>query len=125
MDFDFACSCDSYSYPYFERKRKARKEHACYDCSYKIQPGEPYTAVGGLCEGEWWHGAICSRCMSLLEWVKAHIPCVCVSFGNMREELTEICQEASREAPGLLFGFYRRMLQSRSPAAPSPIKGEK
>ncbi len=117
MDFDFACDCDTYSYPFFERQRKAKKEHACYDCSHKIQPGEQYTAVGGKCEGEWWSGCICSQCWSLLQWVKAHIPCVCVSYGNMREELLEICQEASPQAPGLLFGLYRRMLRRPSTAA--------
>jgi hypothetical protein len=115
-DFDFACVCDSYSYPFREEKRVARKEHQCTDCSHKIQPGERYWYATGLCEGEWWDGHICWRCEALYDWVKAHIPCLCVSFGNMREELTEICQQASSQAPGLLFGFYRRMLKPHPPS---------
>jgi hypothetical protein len=71
--------------------------------------------VGGRCEGDWWSGKVCSRCWNTLEFVKAHIPCVCVSFGNMYEELLEICKEASHEAPGLLFGFYRRMSPNYRP----------
>jgi len=112
-DFDFACVCDSYTYPYYERCHTARKQHKCYDCGRGIEPGQWYMAVGGMCEGEWWNGKICRRCWSMLSWVKAHIPCVCVSFGNMREELVEICREAQRQAPGLLFGLYRRMLGSK------------
>ena len=124
-DFDFACYCDTYSYPFHEIRRTARKEHGCYDCSRKIKTGQWYMDVGGRCEGEWWNGKICGRCWNALEFVKAHIPCVGVSFGNMYEELTEICREASREAPGLLFGFYRRMSANyRLPSSSHDIPGE-
>lgn len=109
MSLDFACSCDTYSYPYHEDVHTARKEHKCYDCGRKIAPGEWYVAVGGKCEGEWWEGKECSHCWSAMEWVKAHVPCLCVEFGNMREMLIEICREAQPQAPGLLFGLYRRM----------------
>lgn len=113
-DFDFACACDVTTYPYYERLVKAaRKQHECYDCGGKIEPGSWYISLGGMCEGEWWNGKICPRCWSMFQWVKAHIPCVCVSFGNMEEELTEICREASRQVPGLLFGFYRRLLGNK------------
>jgi hypothetical protein len=123
-DFDFACSCDSYSYPFYERCHTARKEHRCYDCSGKILPGQWYMAVGGLCEGEWWNGKICRSCWSAMQWVKAHIPCLCVSFGNMREELIEICREAQRQAPGLLFGLYRRLAGQKIMPRPTAARND-
>lgn len=109
-DLSDFCSCDITTYPYFERRHTARKTYQCYDCCGPITKGERYLSVGGLCEGEWWNGKLCQRCEAMLDWVKAHVPCACPSFGNMREELTELCQEASRQAPGLLFGFYRRVI---------------
>lgn len=118
-DFDFACACDVTSWPFYERCHTAKKQHACMDCGGEILPGQWYMAVGGMCEGEWWNGKVCCACWSALEWVKAHIPCVCVSFGNMREELTEICRTASHQAPGLLFGYYRRVLGGKVMAKPT------
>jgi hypothetical protein len=114
VNLDFACVCDSYSYPYHERVRTAKKEHKCYDCGRRILPGEWYVAVGGLCEGYWWNGKECKNCWSALEWIKAHIPCVCVSYGNMYDELVEIAREAQPQAPGLLFGLYRRLSGTRA-----------
>jgi hypothetical protein len=113
--FDFACVCESTSYPYFERPvAGARKQHRCYECGHQIEPGDGYTRVGGLCEGEFWNAPICAGCWSMLEWVRAHIPCVCIEFGAMRDQLIEICREARHEAPGLLFGLYRRMVRQRN-----------
>jgi hypothetical protein len=54
----------------------------------------------------------------MLHWVKSHIPCVCVNYGNLHDELTEICRQAQPQAPGLLFGLYRRMLGTRLMARP-------
>lgn len=104
-----ACYCDSYSYPYREeRDRKARKAHKCGECSASIQPGERYWYATGRCEGEWFDAKVCARCTALYDYLKAHVPCLCVSFGNMIEELMELADEASHEAPGLWFGACRR-----------------
>lgn len=109
MDLSDLCSCDSYAYPYREeRQRKARKEYRCCDCNGKILPGERHWYATGRCEGEWFAARRCDRCTALYEFVKAHIPCLCVSFGNMIEEIMEIADAASHEAPGLLFGAWRR-----------------
>ena len=113
MSLDAFCVCDSNTYPYFERERTARKQHRCYECGGKIEPGTKHLNIGGLCEGEWWHGRICPPCWDTFKWVQAHIPCVCFHWGNMTEELTEICREACHQAPGLLFGFYRRLIAGR------------
>lgn len=116
--YDLACSCDTTTYPYHEQARTARRAHKCYDCGRVIQPTQWYMDVGGLCEGRWWSGKICCHCWSAFLWVRAHIPCVCVEFGNMHEQLVEICREANSQAPGLLFGLYRRLLGQKTAEKP-------
>ena len=108
MSYDY-CSCDSYAYPYREeRDRKARKPHKCGECGSAIKPGESYWYATGRCEGDWFDAKVCQRCTALYDWVKAHVPCLCTSFGNMLEELLMCAEEAGRDAPGLHFGALRR-----------------
>lgn len=52
----------------------------------------------------------CSRCLALRDWVKAHVPCFCWHHDNMIEDAIETCDHYSPEAPGLLFGAYRRRI---------------
>lgn len=106
-EFDF-CSCDSYAYQYREERRTARKEHLCGECGSKIAPGTRYWYATGRCEGDWFDARVCPRCEALYNWVKAHVPCLCVSFGNMTEELLACAEEAGHQAPGLYFGALRR-----------------
>lgn len=117
MSYDY-CSCDSFSYPYSERFPVAKKEHKCGECARKIQPGEKYWYAAGLCEGDWFDAKVCSLCRAMYDFVKAHVPCLCISFGNQHEELLACAEEAGREAPGLYFGTLRRLVKIRAARDP-------
>jgi hypothetical protein len=47
---------------------------------------------------------------TLKEWVKAHVPCFCWAHGNIIEDAIETARNYAHEAPGLLFGAYRRQV---------------
>lgn len=108
------CFCE-YELPQFIhiRMRKARKPHACTECGVTIQPGDTYEKVSGSWEGHIENFKTCARCLELREWVQAHVPCFCYGFGNVREEALEAAREWAHEAPGLLFGAYRREVAIR------------
>lgn len=110
MSYDY-CYCDSYSYPYSEERRKAKKEHKCGECGRTIKPGEKYWYATGLCEGDWFDAKVCAQCEDMYNFVKAHVPCLCVSFGNQHGELIACAGKAGREAPGLYFGTLRRYVR--------------
>jgi len=103
-----SCYCD-YDSPEFYHKevRLARKSHECDECGGRIVPGEKYEHVRGK-----WNDIntfkTCSRCLTLREFVLAHIPCSCWQHGNMIEDVMADAEAFSHEAPGLLFGSYRR-----------------
>jgi hypothetical protein len=101
MSYDY-CSCDSVSYPYSEATRKAKKEHVCGECSGKIKPGEKYWYATGLCEGEWFDAKVCAACEEMYLFVKAHVPCLCVSFGNQHEELLACARGSWTRGAGAL-----------------------
>ncbi|MBK1732901.1 hypothetical protein [Thiococcus pfennigii] len=50
----------------------------------------------------------CSRCLALRDYVEAHVPCLCWQHGHMREDCIETARAYAPEAPGLLFGAWRR-----------------
>lgn len=104
-----ACWCD-YDPPEFYDRREptARKEHRCQECGGRILPGETYERVSGKWDGQFSQFKTCCRCTDLREWVKAHVPCFCWAHGNVREDALETAREYSHQAPGLLFGAYRR-----------------
>lgn len=111
------CVCDSYSWPYSAALRTARKEHGCYECGRKIQPGERYEYVWGVCEGEAFVSKTCPRCLALREWVTAHVPCFCWAHGHIIEDAENTVEEYAHEAPGLRFGLLRhKVLIGRGPA---------
>ena len=110
MSYDY-CSCDGYAYPYSEATRKAKKEHKCGECCRTIKPGEKYWYATGLFEGDWFEAKVCPDCEAMYLFVKAHVPCLCVSFGNQHEELLDCAREAGHEAPGLYFGTLRRYVK--------------
>jgi hypothetical protein len=98
------CYCD-YEMPtvYRAATHTARKEHKCRECARIIKPGERYEYVFAIWEGEACHVRTCSHCLSLREWVKAHVPCFCWGHGEMIEA-------AINTAPGFWFGTLRRQV---------------
>lgn len=116
-----ACCCEYYESPEFfiQNRRKAIKDHRCYECGRLIKKGELYQAESGKWEGEVITYKTCNLCMSLRDFVQAHIPCVCWGFGNVREDMLNAARELADEAPGLLFGAYRREIKIRNASARS------
>lgn len=86
----------------------ARKAHRCTECRGPIAPGEKYEYVTGFGDGRFEKFKVCQRCQALRAYVVAHVPCACWGYGAMIEDLLETAQNWAREAPGLLFGAYRR-----------------
>lgn len=103
-----ACYCD-YEAPIWYRSKlvTARKPHRCDECSYRIQPGERYERATGMHDTVY-TVATCERCISLREWVKAHVPCFCWAHYNLHDDCIETA-DYYRDTPGLLFGTYRRI----------------
>lgn len=105
------CSCDYESPAVYQATTPvARKAHRCYECGSEIKPGERYERVWGVWEGEPGTYKTCARCLDLREWVTAHVPCTCWEHGNIIENAIETARDYAGEAPGLLFGAYRRKL---------------
>lgn len=106
-----ACYCD-YDSPvmYIRHTPKARKSRRCYECGRVIPAGKRYERVTGI----WERGDrpsrhnTCGNCVALRAWVVAHVPCLCWTHGNLLDECIETAREYAHEAPGLLFGAYRR-----------------
>lgn len=106
------CACD-YDPPIFfsEWQPVARKAHKCDECGGQIQPGEKYERCSGMWErGEMQTFKVCARCLELRNYVQAHVPCFCWAYGNIIDDAIETAQHWAHEAPGLLFGAYRRRI---------------
>lgn len=104
-----ACICD-WDPPtlYHCATRTARIAHRCAECGGAIRPGELYEHVFGIWEGRPDTFDTCPRCLELRGFVMAHVPCLCWQHGNMREDCIETARAYAPEAPGLLFGAWRR-----------------
>ena len=77
------CYCD-YDEPwkvYAKTERKARKVHVCRECHCRIQPGEKYEHVTGIADAVEVFKT-CARCITLRDWVEAHVPCFCWQRGE-------------------------------------------
>lgn len=125
MSLDFCCSCDSYSYPYRSAMRTAKKQHKCYECSLPILPGERYQYATGKCDGSWFESHACPRCLDLIEFVTAHVPCFCYEHGNAIECALACADMAGIEAPGLYFGALRRYAKIKSTPLSVPAAKER
>ena len=113
-----ACYCD-YDPPefYHQERRKARTTHRCEECRKAILPGEQYEHVRGKWIGNVNSFDTCCRCLALRDFVVAHVPCSCWAHGNMIDDVMQDADAYWHEAPGLLFGAYRRqVLIQRGPA---------
>lgn len=118
------CFCD-YEHPSIYNPTKvaaARKEHKCSECRRVIKPGESYENAFGIWEGERNTFKTCQHCLDLREWVKAHVPCFCWAHGNTREDALSTASGWSHEAPGLLFGAWRREVRIRRARSANPSR---
>jgi hypothetical protein len=103
--------------------KSARKNHRCTECRRTIKQGESYEFVFGFSDGEAHTYKTCSHCMSLREWVKAHVPCFCWAYTMVREDALETASHYANDAPGLLFGACRReVLIRRARSLSTPPK---
>lgn len=113
MSYECVCDFDAPTVYNKTDVKAARKEHQCDECRCTIRIGESYEHVWGIWEGDRGTFKTCCRCLALREWVQAHVPCFCWMHGNIREEAIETARGYAHEAPGLLFGAYRREVRIR------------
>lgn len=107
------CYCD-FDAPsvYVTTTVKAKKEHKCNECDRKIIKGQSYERTFGVWEGHVHVYKTCQRCTDLRDFVKSHIPCLCWMHGQLYDDCVDAAKDYAREAPGLLFGAYRRYLRT-------------
>lgn len=118
------CECDYDSPSVYnpQKVKAARKVHRCSECDRGIQLGEPYESTWGIWDGQAETYRTCQHCLNLREYVKAHVPCFCWSHGNTREDAIYAASGWNHEAPGLLFGAYRREILIRRARIANPNK---
>lgn len=84
-----SCSClcdyDGAFEVFYETKRKARKDHKCYECRQTIQKGDVYQWTKALLEGEWEVYRFCLPC-----WQIRVDYCYCAPFGELIEHIWEL-----------------------------------
>jgi hypothetical protein len=118
VSVDF-CYCDVGSSPYFTRWVKPSKVRRCMECGGKIGAGERSFYTTGKCEGDWWSGYTCAKCQELIEYVMAHVPCLCYTHGDAwgqesgsfaESNLGMAVEYAAKELPGFAFSVGRRFV---------------
>lgn len=106
------CYCDYEAFSVYRQAiHVARKQHKCYECGAAILPGDRYESAFGVYDGEPHTMATCPLCLDLRQFVLAHVPCSCWTHGDMIETIIGDAQQYAHEAPGLLFGAYRRQVR--------------
>jgi hypothetical protein len=107
-----SCYCDyEPATAYVKSWHRARKQHKCYECHRAINAGEQYEKVWAVWDGSVGVVKTCTRCLDLREYIEAHVPCFCIGHGNVNEDAIETAIAYKHEAPGLLFGAYRRLVK--------------
>src|SRR5512141_2158603 len=111
----YYCECDGDPLNILDERFviAARKDHKCSECGRTIKTGESYEFVFGLANGKGHTYKTCVQCLNLRNWITAHIPCFCWSYTMMREDAINVARAAAHEAPGLLFGAWRREIAIR------------
>lgn len=101
------CYCDTDGLPTVSHrdKRKARKEHRCYECGCKIAPGETYEVVSGLYDGQWETFKTCPDCVELRDAL-TEMDCFCWYHGSLLDDIQNQFLEA-KFSPGLRFNYLR------------------
>lgn len=117
---DDACYCDYDPAEFIAvETRRARKMHRCSECAHAISPGETYRHIRGKWDGMMYTFRQCPRCLDLIAYVEAHIPCFCWAYASMIDDAVETIREFEWEAPGLGFGARRRLVAiKRAPRCP-------
>ena len=107
-----ACYCDDYepATMYVATLRTARKAHKCYECHKAINPGEQYEHLVAVWAGDIQTAKTCWRCLDLREYIKAHVPCFCISHGGLLDDARDTVDDYWPEAPGLFMGYGRRVV---------------
>ena len=112
-DYGVFCECDMEGSVAFcsTKIRTAKKQHRCDECHGTIQPGERYEYAAGKQDGDMWDSKSCPRCLALIEWITAHVPCYCRMYGGLfdDERMPEMVEQA-RHTPGFAFGILRRIV---------------
>lgn len=105
------CYCDyDYTFSVYRcANHVARKQHRCYECGRVIAPGERYEYAFGYGDGESMSAHTCQQCTDIRDWVVAHVPCCCWAHGNVHDDIRNTVDHYWPEAPGLLFGWLRRV----------------
>lgn len=85
----------------------ARKRHECDECSRAIQPGEKYRRDFYVLYGDATTVKTCGRCLDVLEFVRAAVPCFCYVHGELLGNALGCARDFVKEAPGLVFGTLR------------------
>lgn len=68
-------------------ERRARKPHVCTECWRRIEPGENYVEVVGLCDGQWDRFTTCRHCEAAGRWLE--VACGGYPYTMLGEELYE------------------------------------
>lgn len=91
----------------------ARRQHRCEECGGVIAPGEKYQRVFMVFEGDASTIKTCSRCLDVLGFVQASVPCFCYGHGELLSNALGCAHDFVKEAPGLVFGTLRRIFAAR------------
>lgn len=109
------CYCDYDEQPdaYAAEKRKARKQHRCYECARHIQAGEVYERAALLYGGSWDVCQTCCRCLDVRAYVQAHAPCFCWAHGSMLDDARSVIDEHGHVSAGFYIGAMKRVLRAQ------------
>ena len=101
--------------------KAAKKIHACTECGYAICQGESYEHAVSF-GGDKGINVIktCSRCLAVLSYVQAHIPCFCRTWGNQYGQLDDgessvdqAIRDYQDEVPGMGMEYGRIRIKVR------------
>lgn len=70
-----------------EEKRRAVKDHRCYECDRTITKGERYSYSTGLFEGYWSTHRLCAHCDQASRWLG--VACGGFLYGAVEMDLAE------------------------------------
>ena len=116
---NYFCDLDDPPSAFKETMRRARTAHRCSECRSTIHPGETYEHVWGVWGGDVDTFKTCPTCLSLRNWVVAHIPCFCWNYKSMRADAHQAVADvlADEHVPGMFMEFGRLWVACKRRAA--------